>query len=259
MENRFSYINFGAEIFPMTENRGMFIVIEGSDASGKQTQTRRIVEWLRSSDISNIDSKDKEKVLEMMPGDYPAPETDERIEDSIENGVWKLSFPTYEQTAGGRVVDAYLSGRFGKRSDLSLEDIVNIFAADRKPFKHPIHEFVRRGGIVVSDRYREANLIHHLVDYEGEEWEEKLEYIKSVDADLPDADRVIYLDISAEEAKIRMADKDKDIHEIDEDYMKQSNRNGRKVAKHEGWKIIDGKGSKEEVFGRIKRVVDREL
>ncbi|QGA80069.1 dTMP kinase [Candidatus Nanohalobium constans] len=240
----------------MTENSdpGTFIVIEGPDASGKETQTGLLVEWLRENDFSEISSEDEQQLIEKMPGNYPDPSA-EKIEDSIENGVWRLSFPTYSQTPGGRLVGAYLDGGFGAREDLDMETVVDIYASDRKQFKELIAEYLSEGGIIVCDRYREANLIHQLVGFEGEEWREKLEYIKSIDADLPDADRVFYLDIAPEEAKRRMEGKDKDIHELDDSYMKKSNLNGGKVAEHEGWKIIDGERGPEEVFKEMKKLV----
>ncbi|MFB6175145.1 MAG: dTMP kinase [Candidatus Nanohalobium sp.] len=231
---------------------GLFVVIEGPDASGKQTQAAKTVQWLRDQEVSGISEEAEKEILDRMPGRYPAPGEDERVEDSIRRGVWRLSFPTYKQTPGGRVVDAYLSGRFGDRENLSVEEIVDIFAADRKQFKELIREYLKKGGVVVCDRYREANLIHQLVDYEAREWEEKLQDIKSVDKDLPDADEIFYLDISPEEAIERISDKEKDIHELDDSYMKKSNMNGKKVAEHENWQIIDAEGTRKEVQEKVR-------
>ncbi|WP_414837603.1 dTMP kinase [Candidatus Nanosalina sp. VS9-1] len=240
------------------ENRaGSFIVIEGPDASGKQTQTKRLVEWLRSNEIDNIDPREEERLIRSMPGNYPDPEGEQRVDDSIEDGVWHLSFPTYGQTPGGRVVDSYLKGRLGDRENLSLQEKVDIYAADRKQFKTLMEQYISRGGIIVCDRYREANLIHQLVGFEGEAWNEKLEEIKSVDSDLPDADEVFYLDISPEEARQRMSEKEKDIHELDDEYMKASNLNGRKVAEHEDWSVIDGERTPEEVEKDLRERVSR--
>ena len=237
---------------------GKFIVIEGPDASGKETQTGLISEWLRNSGRSNIDSETENKIIDKMPGNYPDPSA-EKVKDSIENGVWRLSFPTYSQTPGGRVVQAYLNGDLGDRESLSMEDVVDIFAADRKQFKLLIEEFLFEGGIIVCDRYREANLIHQLVGFEGEKWQQKLEYIKSVDADLPDADKIFYIDISPEEALDRMSDKEKDIHELDDSYMEKSNLNGRKVAESEEWEIIDGERSKQQVFHSLKKLINSDV
>ena len=241
------------------ESPGSFIVIEGPDASGKQTQTARIVEWLRKSGRSQITDSKQEEIVNRMPGKYPSPDEESKVDDSIEEGVWHLSFPSYGQTPGGRVVNAYLDGRLGEHSELSLKDIVNIFAADRKQFRMLIAEFLENGGIIVCDRYREANLIHHLVDFEGEEWQEKYEYIKGIDEDLPDADEVIYLDISPQETIDRMEEKDKDMHESDDEYMRKSNLNGRKVAEKEGWNVIDGERTRDEIEkdlrNRIKQII----
>ncbi|MFO7793841.1 MAG: hypothetical protein R6V35_02585 [Candidatus Nanohaloarchaea archaeon] len=237
---------------------GNFIVIEGPDASGKETQTGLIVEWLRDSGYSNIDSETEKEIMDKMPGNYPDPSA-EKVKDTIENGVWRLSFPTYSQTPGGRVVQAYLDGRLGDREGLEMKEIVDIFAADRKQFRLLIEEFLSKGGIIVCDRYREANLIHQLVGFEGEEWEDKLKDFKAIDSDLPDADLVFYLDISPKEALERMSDKDKDMHEMDDSYMKKSNLNGRKVAEYERWEIVDGERPKEKVFKSLKEIIESEI
>ena len=236
-------------------SKGVFVVIEGPDASGKETQTGLLTEWLRESDYSDISEETQKEILEDMPGDYPDPDA-EKVKDSIENGVWRLSFPTYSQTPGGRVIEAYLDGRFGDREDLTLEEKIDIFAADRKQFRSLIREFISEGGVIVCDRYREANLILHLTDFTGKEWRDKLEYIKGVDSDLPDPDEVFYLDISPEEASRRMSGKDKDIHELDDSYMKKSNENGKKVAEHESWNIIDGERPRQKVFESLKQAVE---
>lgn len=230
-------------------------MIEGPDASGKQTQTARIVKWLRKSDFSDISEHKQREIVGKMPGKYPSPETEERVDDSIEKGVWHLSFPTYGQTPGGRVVNAYLSGRLGNHSDLSMEDKVDIYAADRKQFRMLIAEYLENGGIIVCDRYREANLIHQLVGFEGETWQEKYDYIKSIDADLPDADEVFYLDISPQETIDRMAEKDKDIHEADENYMRKSNLNGRKVAEKENWNVIDAERNRDLIETDLRKKI----
>ena len=231
---------------------GSFIVIEGPDASGKQTQTELVVEWLRNSNYSSIDPEDEQDIQDSMPGRYPDPESEDKVDDSIEDGVWHLSFPTYSQTPGGRVVESYLNGSFGDREDLSLQEKVDIYAADRKQFKTLILDYLSSGGIVVCDRYREANLIHQLVGYTGQEWKEKLEEIKDADRDMPDADKVFYLDISPEEAFERMEDKDKDMHELDREYMEASNLNGRKVAEFENWSTVDGERPMEEVQSDLR-------
>ena len=235
------------------KRNGKFIVIEGPDASGKATQTSLLVEWLRDQGFSELSKEQEKEFLGKMPGKYPGEE------DGLEKGVWKLSFPTYSQTPGGRVVQAYLDGRLGERDELEVMDIVDMYAADRKQFKQVIEEFLEAGGILVCDRYREANLIHQLVGFEDEKWDKMFSEIKAVDRDLPDSDKVFYLEISPHKAIKRMEEKDKDIHELDTDYMKESNRNGRKVAEKENWDVIDAEQSIEEVHLDIKNNIRKNL
>lgn len=229
---------------------GKLIVIEGPDASGKETQTGRIVEWLREQDYSSITEARQDELIERMPGSYPSKSS--KAKDSIARGVWRLSFPTYNQTPGGRVVAAYLNGDLGDRNSLDVDTIVDIYAADRKQFKHVMFDYLDAGGVIVCDRYREANLIHQLVGFSGENWGQKFEEIKSVDSDLPDADTVFYLDISLEEALDRMKDRERDMHELDEEYLRKSNENGSKVADFEGWTVVDGSQDIDDVTEEIE-------
>ena len=235
------------------DREGSLIVIEGPDASGKETQTGNMVEWLRESNYSSIKPDDECRLKSRMPGSYPS--RDDKVKDSIDQGVWRLSFPTYDQTPGGRVVEAYLDGSLGSRDSLDINMIVDIYAADRKQFKHVIEEYLSLGGIIVCDRYREANLIHQLVGFSGEKWQKKLEEVKSVDSDLPDADKVFYLDISPEEALNRMEDRDRDMHELDEEYLRNSNMNGSKVARTEGWEVVDGSQEIDKVAEELRNQI----
>ncbi|NMJ77135.1 hypothetical protein GLU64_01850 [Nanohaloarchaea archaeon] len=235
------------------DREGSLIVIEGPDASGKETQTGNIAEWLREGNYSSIEPDDERRLKSRMPGSYLS--RDDKVKDSIDQGVWRLSFPTYDQTPGGRVVEAYLDGSLGSRDSLDISMIVDIYAADRKQFKYIIEEYLSLGGIIVCDRYREANLIHQLVDFSGEQWQKKLEEVKSVDSDLPDADKVFYLDISPEEAMNRMEDRDRDMHELDEEYLRKSNINGSKVARTEGWKVVDGSQEIDKVTEELRNQI----
>ncbi len=239
------------------EREGSLIVVEGPDASGKETQVGRIVKWLRENDHTNIKKHEEERLRSRMPGSYPSRSS--KIKDNITDGVWRLSFPTYSQTPGGRVVKSYLNGELGSRDSLDVNTIVDIYAADRKQFKHVMDDYLCHGGIVVCDRYWQANLIHQLVDFPEHEWESKMEDIKSADSDLPNADEVFYLDISPEKALSRMQNRNKDIHELDEDYLRKSNLNGTKVAQTENWKVINSDQEIDKVTQELKEQVQHIL
>lgn len=227
---------------------GLFVVVEGPDASGKETQTERLVSWLREQGYSDIPEETEAEICSRLPAEYPG----EDYDDGIEDGVWRLSFPTYGQTPGGRVVDYYLNGKFGGHADLSTDEKADIYAADRFQFKDVMKDFYDAGGVIVCDRYRESNLIHQLVGYEGEEWEAKLAQLQMKEDDLLDQDIVLYLHISPEASLRRMEEKDKDIHEQDEAYMRASNENGLAVAKHEGWTIVDGERPRDAITADLK-------
>ena len=110
---------------------GKLIIVEGTDGSGKQTQTELLC-----------------KKLKEIKG---------------EGKVKKISFPNYESRAS-EPVKMYLAGEFGE-----TVESVNAYAAsvlysvDRfASFKTEWEKFYEDGGIVISDRYTISNMIHQV-------------------------------------------------------------------------------------------------
>jgi dTMP kinase len=95
--------------------KGLFIVFEGLDKSGKTTQSNKLVENL----VKNID------VI-----------------------VHKMSFPARE-TPLGQVINSYLTSKI----DLSAESAHLLFSANRWELADQIKAQLSRGEIIVCDRY----------------------------------------------------------------------------------------------------------
>lgn len=220
---------------------GKLIVIEGTDSSGKETQTKKLYE---------------------------------RIKENREN-VIKISFPNYESPAC-EPVKMYLAGEFGdKAQEINPYPVSTMYAIDRyASYKKDWGKVYNSDGIIVTDRYTTSNMVHQASKLEDEEekksyleWLCDLEYNKM---ELPKPDVVIFLNMPSEMAKKLMAErknkitgeKEKDIHEKDYEYLKKSYENACFIAKQERWVEIecvkDGKlKSIEEIGKEIYRIVEK--
>lgn len=222
---------------------GKLIVIEGTDSSGKETQTKRLFEKL------------EEKGLK----------------------VKKISFPNYDSPAC-EPVKMYLSGAFGEDAmKVNPYPVSTMYAIDRyASFKTDWEKFYNEDGIIVTDRYVTSNMVHQaskIRDLDEKKkylnWLEDLEYDKM---GIPRPDLVIFLNMPTEMAVRLMAERKnkitgeekKDIHERDKEYLKESHANACKIANTYNWKEIkcsDGERIKtieeigEEVFSLVEKVV----
>lgn len=222
---------------------GKLIVIEGTDSSGKETQTKRLFEKL------------EEKGLK----------------------VKKISFPNYDSPAC-EPVKMYLAGAFGEDAmKVNPYPVSTMYAIDRyASFKTDWEKFYNEDGIIVTDRYVTSNMVHQaskIRDLDEKKkylnWLEDLEYEKM---GIPRPDLVIFLNVPTDMAVKLMAERKnkitgeekKDIHERDKEYLKESHANACKIANIYNWKEIkcsDGDRIKtieeigEEVFSLVEKVV----
>lgn len=196
---------------------GRVIVIEGTDSSGKETQTKRLFERLEREGVK----------------------------------IKKLSFPNYESPAC-EPVKMYLAGAFGDKAlDINPYPVSTMFAIDRyASYKMEWESFYKSEGVVITDRYTTSNMVHQASKIEDKEkkeeylnWLEDLEYKKM---NIPAPDLVIFLNMPTEMAVKLMAERKnkitgeekKDIHEQDTNYLKKSYENACEIARKYEWKEI---------------------
>ncbi|TDT70645.1 dTMP kinase [Hypnocyclicus thermotrophus] len=219
---------------------GKLIVIEGSDGSGKQTQTERLYKRL----------KNENKKIKL------------------------ISFPNYESKAS-EPIKMYLRGEFGDNvKEINPYPISTMYAIDRyASFNKEWGNFYQENGIVVSDRYTTSNMIHQgakIKEYHKKieylNWLKDLEYNKIA---LPIPDIVIFLNMPTKQALELISNrenkitgkKEKDIHEKDIEYMKKSYENSLEIAKIENWykiECVNEEGqikSIEEIHNEVYHVV----
>lgn len=199
-----------------------FIVIEGTDGSGKATQTAMIC-----------------KVLEEKGLPYK-----------------KLTFPRYDNPSS-TLLRMYLGGEFGSDpTSVNPYAASTFFTVDRyASFKTEWKEFYENGGIVVADRYTTSNAVHQASKLEGEERDRYLDWLFDFEyrlMGLPAPDKVIFLDMPSE-LTFQLIEKRQgdsgDIHEMDHVYLEKCRANALDVCEKFGWsRILCG------ADGRIKTI-----
>lgn len=144
--------------------KGKLIVIDGTDGSGKATQTQLLVERLKKAKVAAIG----------------------------------LDFPQY-QTFFGKLVARYLKNEFG-RLDPYLAAV--LYADNRLEFKDRIIGWLNEGKTVVLNRYVSSNQIHQAAHIDSRTERRKfVKWISEMEYDimgLPKPDMVVYLDVPAE-------------------------------------------------------------
>ncbi|MDR3260173.1 MAG: deoxynucleoside kinase [Fusobacteriaceae bacterium] len=196
---------------------GKIIVIEGTDSSGKETQTNRLFEKLKF----------------------------------INKKVRKVSFPNYDSPAC-EPVKMYLSGKFGENPlNINPYPISAMYAIDRyASYKTDWEEFYNDDGIIITDRYVTSNMIHQGAKIRDKveklkylNWLEDLEYDKIL---IPRPNIVIFLNMPIfmalklmENRKNKINGEDgKDIHEKNVKYLENSYENACEISKIYNWKEI---------------------
>ena len=195
--------------------KGKLIVFEGTDGSGKATQSRLLCDELTRRGIS----------------------------------FRKLEFPRYKEESSA-LIRLYLSGAFCSHpGDVNAYAASTFYAVDRfASYREDWGKIYENGGLILSDRYTTSNAVHQGSKLPAEElpeffaWLYDLEYNKM---GLPKPDMVIYLDVDVETSLSRMARRQQntntkaDIHEQDVEYLQRCLMTARKAADYYGWVRID--------------------
>lgn len=219
---------------------GKLIVFEGTDGSGKATQSRLLCSCLEAEGIP----------------------------------FRKIDFPRYGKPSAA-MVQEYLNGNLGKKpSDVNAYAASMFFSMDRyASYKQDWGDFYEAGGLVVADRYTTSNAVHQaskLLKSERKEyldWLFELEYGK---LGLPKPDLVIYLDMPTEITEQMMRQREQatgthaDIHEQDETYLKNCRANAKEIVKECGWSVLncakDGNPrTPEDIHAQVYRLVKKLL
>jgi dTMP kinase len=158
--------------------------------------------------------------------------------------VRALSFPDYE-TPIGREIRAALDGT----RDFAADTLQLLYIANRHEYREAIEGWLAAGDVVVCDRYRASSVAY------GEAQGLDGGWLRDVQRHLPKPTVIFLLDIAPEEAARRKAH-GRDKFERDLPLLSRVRESYRRQAADEGWEVVDGARSKEEIaadiLGRIK-------
>lgn len=198
--------------------KGKLIVIEGTDCSGKETQTKLLVEKL----------------------------------EKLNKKCVRFSFPNYDSPTGKIVGGPYLGKSYICKGWFN-EGAVNVdpkvsslyYAADRKYNIDKIEEMLNQGINVILDRYIYSNLAHQGGKIKDKKerikmykWLEKLEFDL---LELPHADIKVFLHMPYEVSLILKKDREEamDEHEASKEHLLLAEDAYKEIAKMYDFKTIE--------------------
>lgn len=186
--------------------RGAFIVIDGTDGSGKATQTKLLMAALKERNIP----------------------------------VQSLSFPRYGKKSAA-LVEEYLAGAFGSVQETRPYPCSIFYAVDRYAAQSEIRAWLATGTVVIADRYVSANMGHQGAKLTNPverdhffAWNEDLEY-RLLGLERPDITIVLHVpaEVSYAMARDRYDAKGgviNDIHENNLEHLKQAEQTYLEIA-----------------------------
>jgi len=231
----------------MQKKKGFFIVIDGTDGSGKSTQVELLIKHLK---------KDGQKVK-------------------------VVDFPDYYQNFFGKFIGHCLSEQYYNWKSIHPKIASIAYAADRFESKNKIDKWLKEGNIIIANRYVSSNQIHQGGKIKNikkrqafMKWLNEMEYEVFK---IPKPDIVFYLSLpigivlkllkhrDSSKMKRVYLKKKKDVHESDIDFMKNSINSAMWLAKTEkNWIKIDcSKNGEiltrveihEMVYDKVKKII----
>ena len=217
--------------------RGALFVIDGSDGSGKKTQTALLTERLQKEGYN----------------------------------VMSISFPSYGQPSAA-MVEAYLAGEFGNNAEEINPFVASSFyAVDRFAHSHIIKQALSEGKIIIADRYVASNMAHQGGKFinaderkDSIQWEYDFEHIR---ARLPKPTLNIILHVPTEVSMKLVTERGnkKDLHEKDEHHLRRAEETYLEIGKLipdvelieccENGKILSREEIHELIWNKVKALI----
>lgn len=175
--------------------KGKFIVLDGTDGSGKKTQTELLLRKLR-----------KEKIKAFL-----------------------LDFPQYGKKSAGPIED-YLHGKYGKPDEVGPYRASVFYAIDRYAASLKFRKKIESGSVGISNRYVASNMGHQGGKIKNKKEREKfykwlydLEY-KIFEIPKPDLNIILWVPAEITSGLIDKRGEKKDEHEKDSRHLKNAER-----------------------------------
>ena len=224
--------------------KGKFIVIDGTDGTGKGTQTTKLVERLKNQG----------------------------------HDVELMDFPQYGNPSAW-FVEEYLNGNFGTINEVTPKQASYFYALDRYVASFKLREYLDQGKIVISNRYVTASMGHQGTKFDNVEnrkeffsWLYNLEYN---DLQIPKPDLTLIMHMPADIAQKLVDEKGhrdyvggekRDIHEADLGHLEKAEKVYLEMADlfedfeliecYEGNRLLSIDEVHEKVWKIIKNEID---
>ncbi len=156
-------------------------------------------------------------------------------------------FPDYK-TPIGKEIRKYLDGK----RQFPPQVIHCLLSANRWEKLEQIKTAQEKNSVLIMNRYYHSNLVYGLANGMKEKW------LESLDTGLPKADLVILLDVTQKESFNRQKTK-RDKFEKNEEFLRNTSRIYKIIAKKKRWKIIDATKSKQEVHEEIMKTFSKKI
>lgn len=227
--------------------RAKIIVIEGTDGSGKETQSLNLFNYYKEKNMK----------------------------------VKRYSFPIYDSPTGKILGGPYLGKEeicktYFQETSANVDPIVSIlyFAADRRyNLLKEIEKEIYSNDIIILDRYTTSNMGHQVGKAKNDKDAMKiLKVIETLEfelCELPKPDLVVFLHMPFEATRdMRKTRKSGDGNENSESHLRGAEKAYVKIAKLKKWdyidclkektyKSIDDIKNKEEIFNEIINLVNK--
>lgn len=227
--------------------RGKLIVIDGTDGSGKATQVALLTKRL----------KKEGKTVKIV------------------------DYPEYYKNFFGAFIGHCLSEQYYNFLNVHPKIASVLYAADRFESSEELREWLKKGYIVIANRYVSANQIHQGGKIKSAKkrndfmkWLDEMEY-KVLGIPRPDVTLYLSLPINivlqllkdrdSSKMKREYLKKKKDVHEADVNHLINSRKSALKLVKEvpnfikiecsEKGKILPREQIHEMVYGKIKKVI----
>ncbi len=192
--------------------KGKLIVIDGTDGSGKATQVALLVKRLKKDGYT----------------------------------IKTVDFPEYYKNFFGKFIGHCLSEQYYNFVKVHPKIASVLYAADRSESKREMESWIKKGYIVIANRYVSANQIHQGGKIKSAkkrqafiEWLDEMEYKVFK---IPKPDVVFYLDLPIKLSKALMKERNKnavrtylgnkkDVHEKDVEFLENSRKSALWLSK----------------------------
>lgn len=221
------HVSFNID-FKRNSYKGLFVALEGIEASGKTTQTRRL---------------------------------GEKIAHDFD--IYLTKNPT-ESYVGNFIRKSLLAGKM-RMPPVAIQ---YLFGADREIQQEEIIDHLKKGEIVISDRYFWSSVAYGTADKRGVDYENDRELsltafsLLSMYNQFILPDITIYLDIPIGESLRRMSGskKHKEIYDNEETNIKVEKGYKWLIKKFpKEFAILDGTKNEEELEARIIKIIQKKL